>query len=119
MASKKVTCDCHKCGGTGYIAAFAHIANGDCFTCKGTGKVTYRPSKQNVQPLSDAAAKAIDTITNGDLSGLSFSQLSSLRKSAHWHYPQAPNLKQVWMERGEAYFQAAQELHLSENYYGL
>jgi len=31
--------DCQKCFGTGYLSAFAHISNGDCFNCGTTGKV--------------------------------------------------------------------------------
>jgi DnaJ-class molecular chaperone len=30
---------CPKCNGTGYLSSFAHIANGACFGCHGTGKV--------------------------------------------------------------------------------
>jgi len=45
--SKVETCDCYKCGGSGYIPAFSGIANGVCFTCAGTGKVSFRVAKRN------------------------------------------------------------------------
>jgi hypothetical protein len=32
--------DCAKCQGKGRIQAFRHYAQGDCFQCKGTGKIT-------------------------------------------------------------------------------
>lgn len=28
---------CIKCNGIGFLQGFAHIANGECFSCKGTG----------------------------------------------------------------------------------
>ena len=34
-----MTATCPKCNGTGHLTAFAHIANGDCFMCGGTGRV--------------------------------------------------------------------------------
>jgi hypothetical protein len=37
MKTDKVTCQ--KCFGTGYLSAFAHVSNGDCFNCGTTGKV--------------------------------------------------------------------------------
>jgi RecJ-like exonuclease len=32
---------CHKCNGTGFVA-FRHIENGVCFTCAGSGQLSYR-----------------------------------------------------------------------------
>jgi hypothetical protein len=47
MAST-IKCECLKCGGSGYIAAFAGIANGICFTCAGSGTVEIKAArKQN------------------------------------------------------------------------
>ena len=36
--------DCPKCRGDGFIPGFAHISEGICFQCKGSGKITYRPT---------------------------------------------------------------------------
>ena len=44
---EKKTCECYKCGGSGFIEAFSGIANGICFTCGGTGKVALRIQKQS------------------------------------------------------------------------
>lgn len=39
--------ECYKCNGTGYLPGFAHVAQGVCFDCKGSGK---RPdsAKKNI-----------------------------------------------------------------------
>lgn len=42
------TCKCVKCNGTGFIPAFSGIANGVCFSCKGSGSVTVKTTKANL-----------------------------------------------------------------------
>lgn len=37
MIDQLIRRPCSKCSGTGKIAAFARIANGDCFACAGLG----------------------------------------------------------------------------------
>lgn len=47
---KTETVKCPKCDGTGFIGHYAHIANGVCFTCQGSGTITRKinaPSKMN------------------------------------------------------------------------
>jgi len=112
MTTQTTTCDCYKCGGSGFIQAFSGIANGVCFTCKGSGKVTVKSFKRVVPPLTDYQAKLIETIKTADLSKMSFSQLNDLRNAAHWKYPQEPNLLAIWRERGDAYFFQAQNERL-------
>lgn len=63
---------------------------------------------------TDYQAREIETITSGDLSGLSYSRLLALRDFAHWPTPHAPNLLAVWYERGERFFQAAQSERRAE-----
>lgn len=36
---KASTVRCLRCGGSGYLAEFRHVAGGDCFGCNGTGRV--------------------------------------------------------------------------------
>lgn len=111
MAAATITCECWKCGGTGYIAAFSGIANGTCFKCNGSGKLTGKAAKPKpVKPLTEWQRRQVDLIEKGDLSGLSFGQLSELRNFAHWPLPQVPTLLQTWRERGEQHFQAAQDV---------
>jgi hypothetical protein len=43
--------DCHKCGGSGFLPHYAHIANGVCFSCCGVGKFIQ---------LTDEAKKALN-----------------------------------------------------------
>lgn len=109
------TCECYKCGGSGYIAAFAGIANGECFRCSGTGRVKAGKSKP-VKPMTEYQTTLADKIANANLSGLGFGELSKLRDFAHWPLPQVPNLLQVWRERGEERFMALQEERLAEFY---
>lgn len=44
-ANASTVCECPKCGGTGYIQAFAHIQNGVCFWCEGTGRFDVHASR--------------------------------------------------------------------------
>jgi len=61
MKSETKTCECYKCGGSGYIAAFSGIANGICFTCDGTGKVAFRFKKQNkFSPINAMHCRTIE-----------------------------------------------------------
>jgi hypothetical protein len=52
--TKKTTYACGKCEGRGFLRSFSHIANGVCFACEGTGKVT----------VKDGFRKAFDWETN-------------------------------------------------------
>lgn len=113
MASKKLICDCPKCGGMGHIPAFSGIANGTCFRCAGAGKLAYRPKVKPVLPLTDYQAGIIGQIKEGDLSGLSYNELLELRNFAHWPIPQCPELLAIWRERGDPFFFAAQEERLA------
>ena len=38
---------CVKCSGSGYIAAFSHIADGVCFACGGTGEYSHPATKHH------------------------------------------------------------------------
>jgi hypothetical protein len=38
---------CYKCNGTGYIDGFAHVANGRCFQCMGSGRLP-EAKKKNI-----------------------------------------------------------------------
>ncbi len=117
MTKTTKTCDCPKCGGSGYISAFSGIAGGMCFRCAGKGKIAYRASAvKPVPPLTEQSAKIIETIKSGDLSGMTYGQLNRLRDFAHWPCPHCPELLSIWRERGDPYFFAAQEEKLAEFY---
>jgi hypothetical protein len=61
MKSETKTCECYKCGGSGYIEAFSGIASGICFTCDGTGKVAFRVKKQNkFSPINAMHCRTLD-----------------------------------------------------------
>jgi len=44
---------CSKCHGTGYLSVFAHIENGICFACGGTGEVDIEESKESASLKSE------------------------------------------------------------------
>lgn len=117
MAAKMIKVECWKCGGSGHIEAFSHIASGDCFTCKGSGFKMVREGKvKPVAPLNEWQQEQVDAITSGDLSVLSYKQLAELRSFAHWPLKQAPNLLEIWRDRGEPHFQRRQEEKLAAYY---
>ena len=39
--------NCPKCGGTGQISCYGHIAQGVCFKCNGTGRVNASPESKD------------------------------------------------------------------------
>jgi hypothetical protein len=41
---------CHKCNGSGYLEYYKHIADGICFTCKGTGLIEVRGTQPMPKP---------------------------------------------------------------------
>lgn len=53
---------CTNCSGTGRVDHFAHIANGVCFVCEGTGKVKDGPKIQ--QSAWNEAYGILDTMQN-------------------------------------------------------
>lgn len=121
--TKTVTCDCHKCGGSGYIAAFSGIANGTCFTCNGTGKKTYRADRQPKKPvINDYCLSMINQILTGtdeQFGKMSYGELAKFRDIAHggWGIQQAfPQLRQFWFDNFECFFQARQAERLEQFY---
>jgi len=117
-ASKSVTCDCPKCGGSGFIAAFSGIANGTCFTCMGSGKKTYKAGLPKLPPINDYALGLVNQILNGtdeEFAKMSYSQLLNLRDVAHSGgsvmkaYPQ---LHKFWFDNFDCHFQFRQNERL-------
>lgn len=53
-ATETVTRECGKCYGTGYIEAYAGIANGQCFTCGGSGNVFTTVAKEKANKAAAA-----------------------------------------------------------------
>jgi len=53
------TTTCPKCEGTGHIRAFDHIANGDCFECGTSGRVSVHATTTDTGP--PVASKTIQT----------------------------------------------------------
>lgn len=110
------TVPCPKCdNSSGYIRAFSGIANGVCFTCAGSGVVKASRVKPP-KPRTPYQEKIVAYITSGNMSILTYGQLKKLRDDALWPIPQHPELPAIWRERGEPYFQAAQQERLDASY---
>jgi len=108
--------ECPKCGGKGHFPEFAGIYNGTCFKCNGSGKVSYRASKANTAELSNYQIQLIETVKTADFSTMTFGQLSEIRNAAHYPIRQCPELLNIWRERGDSFFFAAQEQKLAGMY---
>lgn len=118
-APKLIACECHKCGGSGYIEAFSGIASGICFTCNGEGKVYLKAERKPkpIKPVTAYQAEQVEKILNAtddQLSAMGYGELLKLRDFAHWPIKQYPTLLKVWREKCESYFQAQQEIRHQE-----
>lgn len=108
--------DCPKCDGKGFIQAFGHVANGDCFCCNGAKKL--RVTKEDVErSMSADNVKKAEWIMNATVeqfAKLTPAQLEKARNFCHWHYLPYPNLLDVWYAKGETFYQEVQERRREE-----
>lgn len=103
------TMTCPKCDGKKTISGFSHVANGVCFRCNGAGVVQFR--KSTVKPMNQSTidfCERVIALTEAELEVMSYQELLKLRDGCHWHYPQYPNLLNIWQEKGDKHFFAAQ-----------
>lgn len=61
-----ITRECGKCQGRGKIAAFAGIANGDCFSCGGVGHFVTTEKKERARIAAAERRKAQREATEAD-----------------------------------------------------
>ena len=107
------TCDCPKCGGTGYIPAFSGIANGDCFRCDGTGKVRASTVKTVVMPLAESVVRQMNWImsaTEEQICSMTWVQISKSRDLVHSSHPDMAPVRKVWFDRFNDHFCALQDI---------
>jgi hypothetical protein len=64
MSQQKIKVTCDKCNGTGYLSYHSNYANGVCFPCQGTGKITVRKNSRKPSFDWDYHAKKITFIIN-------------------------------------------------------
>lgn len=118
MARPAKMVDCPKCNGTGYLSCYAGIANGVCFRCAGNKVVrasTVRPAPKMTPYQEQLTARLVNTPAE-EFFGMSFGELMNLRDFAHWPHPTVKNILNIWREKGEPAFQAAQEAKLEAFY---
>jgi uncharacterized paraquat-inducible protein A len=53
--------DCSRCGGTGYLSQYSHVAQGKCFSCGGSGVENPHAVYQE-PPTPTSPAEALDSI---------------------------------------------------------
>ncbi len=114
MSKSMISVDCFKCSGKGFIEGFGHVANGVCFRCGGAGKLRVSATPKALPPLDPTSAKMIEYIKTGDMSNLTYAQLNKLRDFAHWGNRHEPRLLEIWRERGDEFFFAAQAERLEQ-----
>ena len=58
---------CDRCGGTGYLPQFRHVAGGVCFKCNGLGVVGPRPAEpaKPLTPVSNFWSVSVFSVHNG------------------------------------------------------
>lgn len=111
---KTQTGNCPKCGGSGRIQAFSHIASGDCFMCGATGVVAAgrEEKKPALNEETRRAAEWVMRSTERSYVNLSYARLLRARNFCHGGYGVErvyPELRTKWFEVGELAFRAAQE----------
>lgn len=117
--------ECFKCAGKGTIEGFGHVAQGVCFQCKGTGKLTINvtATRGKVPAWIQKKADFILAADENSFAGLSFERLSNARDFAHNYVMNAAarelygdSVHTKWFEVGEPHFQSAQTDKL-QNWY--
>ena len=109
-----VTVKCEKCGGTGVIPQFYHIASGTCFDCNGTGKVEekeyeYTPgwiAKQEAKRAKEAEKRAAEEAER---------EAERARREAEWKAQEAERER---IRRGHFYGEVGQKIEMEVTYTG-
>lgn len=110
--------ECGKCAGTGHIAAFAGIANGTCFSCKGAGGFATTEAKERrrvtaaarreAKRLAEAEARWAARLQDDFAAAANVDEFHDLRcRYDHDHKDQGPractsfpNKARLWKEMG-------------------
>jgi hypothetical protein len=82
----KTTCECYKCGGSGFIQAFYGIANGVCFRCNGAGELSFTEIERIkccIPEYTRVRCEWILKTTYESFAGFSFKRISDARDFAH------------------------------------
>lgn len=113
--------DCPRCGGTGYLPSFQHVAEGVCFQCGGEKKVPFVPAKEGpaqgpmpavLTRLQDARwalvaelylPKPGQPITNPTLLDIVAPDKNELAKYGANPEDWPPSLKDLWDKRKEEF----------------
>jgi uncharacterized protein with HEPN domain len=56
--------NCWKCDGAKTISAFSHYANGVCFGCMGTGKMTVKVTQEKLEAMGDDLRRKAEWVLN-------------------------------------------------------
>jgi hypothetical protein len=86
MTTVKTTCECFKCGGSGFIEAFSGIANGICFRCNGAGVLSFNEVERIRKAIPEYTRVRCEWIlktTPESFEGFTFNRISDARNFAH------------------------------------
>ena len=115
---------CSRCDGKGVIN-WSRVANGVCFLCSGTGKVTglAKIDKSKVDPEVRKKCEWILDAQRDKYENLDYAMLEKIRNFAH-HYTMSAGaydaygdtVLDAWRDFGEAFFQKAMRAKLDAHY---
>ena len=117
----KTTCECFKCGGSGFIQAFSGIANGICFRCNGVGVLSFNDVeriKKAIPEYTRVRCEWLLNTTEESFVGFTYKRISDARDFAHSYVmnPDAGDfygmtVLTAWQNQGgESKFQELQEI---------
>jgi hypothetical protein len=118
--------NCWKCDGAKTISAFSHYANGVCFGCNGTGKMTVKVTKETFEQMGEGTRRKAEWVlkaTEEQMANLSWEQMVKCFDFCY-HYMMNPHARDVYgmsvleafREKGRKYFHAMQQERLEAWY---
>jgi hypothetical protein len=90
--------NCWKCDGAKTISAFSHYANGVCFGCMGTGKMTVKVTQEKLEAMGDDTRRKAEWVlkaTEEQMASLSFEQMMKCFDFCY-HYMMNPDARDVY-----------------------
>ena len=78
----KITKNCYKCNGSGYISKYHHIQNGICFSCWGSGSHIF---ESNYPELSSKLKVMVSNEKSNSKQEVLIEEIKKLAKDFYWY----------------------------------